>query len=227
MQSPIFAGIAGLIGPGELANTNTHPRAGLAVIGIALCVGLLLVIQPRFWKTILAPAQPQAGETRPIMAIPRRRLIAIYALMLFILGGSFLDMARDSEHWPWSCYPMYSEIQTGTTFDDYRLYGVPKENPSTEISLFTDERYLQPFDQSRLALVLDEVHDDPGLHHGLQNCLTRYEALRKGGRHPGPELSAIRMYKVYWTLDPYGATIEKPDRKVLVDEVTAPANEKS
>ena len=34
-----------------------------------------------------------------------------------------------------------------------------KTNPGTEISLFTDERYLQPFDQSRLALVLDELHD--------------------------------------------------------------------
>ena len=37
----------------------------------------------------------------------------------------------------------------------------------------------------------------------------------------------LRMYRVYWTLDPYGATIEKPDRKVLIDEVTPAPNEKS
>jgi hypothetical protein len=31
------------------------------------------------------------------------------------------------------------------------------------------------------------------------------------------------MYHVLWTLDPFGATIEKPDHKELVDEVALPA----
>jgi hypothetical protein len=146
--------------------------------------------------------------------------------MAFILGGSILDAVRDTEHWPWSCYPMYSYMQIGTTFDDYRLYGVAKQNPDTEISLFTDERYLQPFDQSRLAEILETVHGDPRLHDGLLNCLTRYEALRRGGRIDGPELVKLRMYHVLWTLDPFGATIEKPDRKELIDEVALP-DEKS
>ena len=69
----------------------------------------------------------ETGETRSVFRCRGGRIFAAYGVMAFILGGSFLDCARDSEHWPWSCYPMYSEIETGTTFDDYRLYGVPKD----------------------------------------------------------------------------------------------------
>jgi hypothetical protein len=117
---------------------------------------------------------------------------------------------------------MYSYMETGIHFEDFRLYGVPKQNPNTEISLFTDERYLQPFDQSRLAEILRAVQSSPRLHDGLMNCLMRYESLRRGGRHDGPELVKLRMYHVFWTLDPYCSTIEKPDRKEFVDEVALP-----
>ena len=153
----------------------------------------------------------------------RRRVLVVYGLMGFIVGGSLLDAVRDTEHWPWSCYPMYSYMETGTTFDDYRLYGVLKENPETEISLFTDERYLQPFDQSRLAEALDQALGDSRLHEGLRNCLNRYEALRRAGGMRGRNWLKLRMYHVFWTLDPIGKTIEKPDRKELIDEVTLPA----
>jgi hypothetical protein len=215
MHSPIHCLIAPFIGPGEPAVITTKHLIAVGAVGAILAVGLFLVIRPVFW----APSEPAIGKT-PML---RRRILVVYGVMAFILGGSILDMVRDTEHWPWSCYPMYSYMQTGTTFDDYRLYGVPKQNPDTEISLFTDERYLQPFDQSRLAEILRAVQGDPRLHDGLLNCLIRYEALRRGGRHDGPELVKLRMYHVLWTLDPWGATIEKPDHKELVDEVALPA----
>jgi hypothetical protein len=211
MYSPIHRWIAPFIGRGDLATATPRHFIALGLLGVIVAAFILLVIRPVFW----APSQPAAG----IAPMPRRRVTVVYAVMALILGGSLLDAVRDSEHWPWSCYPMYSFMETGTTFDDYRLYGVPTQNPGTEISLFTDERYLQPFDQSRLAEILNYVKDDPRLHDGLVNCLTRYEALRHGGRHDGPELAKLRMYHVFWTLDPWGATIEKPDRKELVEEV--------
>ena len=194
MHSPILHWIAPFIGRSDLAVMSSKHLIVAEAVGAILAVGLLLVIRPVF----SAPSEPAVGKT----PMPRRRILVAYGVMAFILVGSLLDCVRDTEHWPWSCYPMYSYMETGTTFDDYRLYGVSKKNPGTEISLFTDERYLQPFDQSRMAEILLAVQSSPRLHDGLLNCLTRYEALRHGGRHDGPELVKLRMYHVFWTLDP-------------------------
>lgn len=157
----------------------------------------------------------------------RGRLLAFTGVFAIIAGPSFLDAVRDTEHWPWSCYPMYSEMERGTKFDDLRIYGVLKSDRQTEISLFTDERYLQPFDQSRMAEILAKTYWSPDFDKGLWNCLSRYEAMRRAGRHDGPELAGIRVYHVYWTLDPYGKTIEHPDSKVKMAEVMLPIDEKS
>ncbi len=214
MHGTFFRWIAPFIGRGAPAVITSRHILALGVTAAILAVGIWLVIRPVFW----APSKPVVGIT----PMPRRRLLAAYAVMAIILGPSIVDSVRDSEHWPWSCYPMYSFMETGTKFDDYRLYGVPKDNPNTEISLFAHEQYLQPFDQSRLAEILHAVADSPRLHDGLLNCLKRYDALRRGGHHDGPELVKLRMYHVFWTLDPHGATIEKPDRRELIAEVSLP-----
>jgi len=150
-----------------------------------------------------------------------------YCLFAFIVGGSALDLARDTEHWPWSCYPMYSWPERGTKFDVYRLYGVLKSDRQTEISLYTDERYLQPFDQSRMAEIIAATYGKPDFDKALWNCLNRYEAMRRAGRHDGPELAGLRAYHVFWTLDPYGKTIEHPDSKQKIAEVMLPEGGKS
>ena len=159
--------------------------------------------------------------TPSVNSISRRRLLVIYGLIAFIVGGSFIDLVRDTEHWPWSCYPMYSYMETGTTFDDIRVYGVLPDR-TTEFSLYKDERYLQPFDQSRLTEILQVTYYKPGLTGALANCLKRYESLRLAGKHDGPQLVGMRVYRVYWTLDPYGKTIEHPDRKELLGEYMLP-----
>ena len=223
MASPMLSKIADIIGPGGLAMAISRHEVKLVLLGAAGVVALLLVISPAFWKAFWAPSKPGNGKA----SISPRRMLVAYGLLALILGGTLVDEVLDSEHWPWSVYPMYSYMWVGKHYDDYRLYGVPKDNPNTEISLWTDERYLQPFDQSRLGAMLTQLVGQPELHEGLVDCLMRYEALRRGGRHPGPELVALRMYHVYWTLDPWGATIEKPDRKVEIEEVTLPTGEKS
>lgn len=44
----------------------------------------------------------------------------------------------------------------------------------------------------------------------------------KAGKHDGPELAGLRVYHVFWTLDPYGRTIEKPDSKDKLAEIMKP-----
>lgn len=203
-----------IVDPSAPLMKTSHQVIAFGLLAVLFALGYWYIVRPVLWK----PAEPAPGKT----PMPRRRILTAYAVIALIVGGSLIDAIRDSEHWPWSCYPMYSYMETGTKFEDYRLYGVLKSDPNVEISLYTDERFTQPFDQSRLAVVFEQVIKSPRLDNGLINCLTRYEALRRAGRHSGPELSKLRLYHVYWTLDPMGATIEKPDRKVLVKEVSLP-----
>jgi hypothetical protein len=70
-----------------------------------------------------------------------------------------------------------------------------------------------------MSEILRSTWYKPELDKALWNCLNRYDALRKAGKHDGPELTGLRVYTCYWTLDPYGKTIEHPDKKVLVKEV--------
>jgi hypothetical protein len=225
MEAPILSRMADVIGPGNLAMTMEH-AVKLALVGAVLVFALGLAVQPRFWKLFWKPAE--AGSGKPWMT--RGGMLVAYGLLLLIVGGTIPDAVKDTEHWPWSVYPMYSYMWVGRHYDDYRLYGVLKDDPSKELSLWTDERYLQPFDQSRMGAVLAQMMDKPGhpeIHEGLLDCLKRYEALRRGGRHPGPELVKLRLYHVFWTFDSYGSTIEKPDKKVLIDEVSLAEAEKS
>lgn len=197
-----------------------HSVGGTVVL-VILGIGFFaLMLTPGFWKQFWSPCHPRP-EQGVVQIMSTRRLLIAYAAIAFILFGSILDLCRDTEHWPWSSYPMYSYAERGETFDDYRLYGVPKNAPNTEIALYNDSRYLEPFDASRLAEALKHSLSKPGLHKGLENCLQRYEQLRRSGEHNGPELSAIRLYHVFWTLDRTGRNIDRPDHKDLIDQVDA------
>jgi hypothetical protein len=224
MTGPFCSWIVSIIGRDDLA-VSRH-QAKLAVLAIVCLVVVIAILRPAFWKRFWEPTRP-SGQATPMS---RLRLLVAYGLLAFIVGGTIPDAVMDSEHWPWSVYPMYSYMWVGQKYDDYRLYGVPKDHPDQEFSLFTDERYLQPFDQSRMGAILTQLINTPGrpdVHAALIDCLKRYEALRRGGRHPGPELTTLRLYHVFWTLDSYGSTIEKPDRKVEIDEVSLADAEKS
>jgi hypothetical protein len=56
----------------------------------------------------------------------------------------------------------------------------------------------------------------------LQDCLKRYEALRSAGRHHGPPLQGMRLYRVDWKLDPWARNLDSPDQKKLLFEISKP-----
>jgi hypothetical protein len=207
-----------------LLNLITPSFAPIAeILAVIAAIALLAMLQP-VRGAIAAPTKPDVTDPKT-RAMSRTSLLAAYIPITLILGGSAFDMLRDTEHWPWSNFPMYSQIEEkGSTFEDCRLYGVPKSDPNAEFSLATDSRYTQPFDPSRLAEALSLLADDPQLHQGLQDCLRRYENLRRSGAHDGPELSTLRLYRVGFVLKPDANNSETPEEKILLDEVASPTN---
>jgi hypothetical protein len=149
------------------------------------------------------------------------RRCVVYAALAVICAGSLVDLATDSEHWPFSQYAMYSDVKREPyELRQLRLFGVPAAGEEFALRQF---EYIQPFDQVRLRLMLSALRTDPRrqplLTTALQDCLTRYETLRRAGRHSGPPLAGVRLYELHWRLDPWARNADRPDSRTLVLEV--------
>jgi hypothetical protein len=157
------------------------------------------------------------------LPLNRGRVCFVYLIIAVLVGGSLYDLARDSEHWPFSQYGMYSEVQRDPSLSVMRLFGVTR-GKSQEIPMLRFD-YVQPLDQSRLRWAFEDMNYRPNreqrMRTALSDCLVRYELLRQAGRHQGPPLEGIRLYRVYWQLDPWARNADQPNRKELLFEVSA------
>jgi hypothetical protein len=156
----------------------------------------------------------------------KRRLWVVNTAILCCIGGSLYDIVRDTDHWPFSNYPMYSEVQRSRTLTVMRVFGVTDESPEREVPL-TDPDALQPFDQSRLAAALETMaaqkkpERDRLLYGALSDSLRRYEIVRQAGRHGEPRLKGLKAYRLFWELDPLARNLDRPDRSTLIAAVIA------
>jgi hypothetical protein len=160
----------------------------------------------------------ESSEPPGTIVMSRSRLWTVYGLGAVIFGGALVDVVRDTEHWPFSPFAMYSRLDLSGTYSTLRLYGVVERSPLIEVQLDSN-LYLQPFDLSRLPPALKHAAQENTLDEAMIDCLARYEVLRRARRHDGPPLVAMRLYMVTWKLDPSLSNIDRPDRKDLVTEV--------
>ena len=158
----------------------------------------------------------------------KQRVLFLNAAIVLLVAISLLDIVVDQEHWPFSQYPMYSEVRQEYFLSGLRLFGVMQEYPQHEIPL-RDFEYIRPFYQSRLNKALLRMKDEDNtekrqqlLNKALLDCLTRYEKLRLTSQHDGPPLQGIRLYSLHWQLDARAKNVEQPDHRELVAEVKQP-----
>lgn len=148
-----------------------------------------------------------------------RRTVVSALLLAFLLGSAY-DIVADEEHWPFSQYPMFSGVWHSPTFTWLRLYGVA--NDGHEFALDAN-RYVSPFDQSRLPKVLRRMLEQRDgtarVRQALGDLAARYETLRRDGAHDGPRLAQLRLYEVEWTIDSHARNVDHPDRRRLIAEV--------
>jgi hypothetical protein len=152
------------------------------------------------------------------MSSGRRTLLNL--VFLAFITGSVYDIVMDQEHWPFSQYPMFSGVWRSPTFGWLRLFGVTAEGNEFPLDY---NRYVSPFDQSRLPKALRQMLDEPDgaarVRTAVEDCLARYEVLRTAGRHDGPPLRAMRLYDLTWRIDANAANVDKPDARRLIAEV--------
>jgi len=152
----------------------------------------------------------------------RRRIWLVYAVIVVLGGGSLFAIINDAEYWPFSPYGMYSDMRRERSLTWLRLFGVTKAEEPQEIPLLAPE-YIQPFDQARLPKALSQMSRNPDKQReALRDCLRRYESLRQAGRHHGPPLQGVRLYRLEWQLDPLARNVDRPERRALILEVMQP-----
>jgi hypothetical protein len=174
-----------------------------------------------------AQAVAKTVMPEPLQKPARPRVLLVYGVITLITIGSLFDIVTGREHWPFSPYPMYATVTRERSLTVLRLYGVTKEAPAREMPLVA-LRYIQPFTSARLEGALRTIKARRGrqpLKAALSDCLRRYEKLRRAGRHEGPPLQGIRLYRVYWKLDPWARNVDCPNRKELILEAGTPRRE--
>jgi hypothetical protein len=151
------------------------------------------------------------------MSTSRRWFIS--GFLIFLIAGHVYDIVVDREHWPLSQYPMFSRVWTSASFGWHRAVGVDDEGHEV---VLRDRDRIHPFDNSRLHLGLERMRHGRQagamLNEAAADLLERYERLRREGGHDGPPLTALRLYRFEWTLDPDIRNVDTPDRRVLLAE---------
>ncbi len=168
---------------------------------------------------ILRP--PDDGAARPAPSSTRmswRRLLFVHVLLACLVGGHLYDIVTDQEHWPFSQYPMFSNVDESRTHRTLRVFGV---TAGTELPLLSPA-YIHPFDQCRLSTALLRLSDRTTVRRDLDEALSdvwhRYEARRIAGHNGGPALTAVRLYSLEWNLDPKATNARTPETREVLAE---------
>jgi hypothetical protein len=148
-----------------------------------------------------------------------RKAFVNLILAAFIIGSAY-DIITDREHWPFSQYPMFAEAWESPTFVWLRVFGVTADGNEFPLDA---NRFVAPFDQSRLPKALRRIREQPDadarIHRALRDVMTRYEQLRLESDHEGPPVVAMRLYELEWTIDRSAGNVNRPERKTFIGEV--------
>jgi hypothetical protein len=130
------------------------------------------------------------------MALPEplRRLFVSLVATLFLLCCGF-EVWTGREHWPFSPYPMFSEVEEPVTTVRYRLFAQRAEDPDGPPIPIADPDWIAPFHYIKLHASLGQLAarpaSDPSMQQAVQELLERYEQRRLAGDHDGPLLISM------------------------------------
>jgi hypothetical protein len=153
-----------------------------------------------------------------------RRLLVAHAMILALLAGGLYDIATGREHWPFSPYAMFADVNLSRTATKLVLIGID-EGSGLEVPR-AGAWAAHPLSAGRLGAALELQLAEP---QGAQRValivtqfLTRYEQMRLQGRHAGPRLASLRLYRLEWDLDAAVDRARPADRRTLIAEARLP-----
>lgn len=156
--------------------------------------------------------------------ITRARRFLAYGLLAAIMGGLLFCIVMGKDLWPFSNYPMYAQIRTGT-WSIYELHGVPKVPAVEEFRIPRDELPIVGWRNHGIVRLATRALSDPGaepeLHSALRAVGPLYEECRERGQISTPSLAGIRLYRRTFARDQSEGRFElRPLERTLVAEVS-------
>ena len=143
------------------------------------------------------------GMTRSSGPRAARSVFKMARLLAFLVPVSIQSsyLFRQADGWLFENFSLFSAISKPTRDTRYSTYGL-RQGDGTELRL-DESRYWAPLDLIRiraaLALVARASKDDEARLLGA--LMERYRVNAERGRHRGPPLESIRIYRVTydWT----------------------------
>jgi hypothetical protein len=160
--------------------------------------------------------------------ISKWRILLVNVVVLLLIFGHLFGIVTDKEHWPFSQYKLFTNVETERSLTRMQLYGVTQDG-SYEFPLRSaDER----FDNSTVIDPIKAIKYQPGLkpeerqaklNERLLDSLSTYERQRLAGDLNGPPLQGVRLYEATWSLDGQARSMDDPaDQQELITEVRWP-----
>jgi hypothetical protein len=188
----------------------------LGVIGLALIATTI----PEVQRYIDARAG-RASKLHVALLLGAKRARFVRIFIGFLIGGLLFSIGTGVEVWPFSPYPMYSNVQ-GPTTSQSRVVIVTEKG---EVDL-RFERWLAPLDPARLTKALERLRqrDDGGtaLRAVAAFALQRYDSLRSGGEPAASAAIGVRIYQAKWVLEPWARNRNRPDTITMMLEWNKP-----
>jgi len=158
-----------------------------------------------------------------IVPMKRWRTWLVAALAAFIVVGHAYDIAAQTEHWPFSFYPMYGRVQKKPTLQMLALYVLtPDPHNRRKMKRFRviDGDYVPPLNEVRLRNILMAAWGRDGSRSGeveqtaavLRDYLRAYESRRVAGAHAGPPVVEAQLCRITWRVK-QGA-VDRTPRKI-------------
>ena len=155
----------------------------------------------------------------------RWRFWLVNSIVAVLVLAHFMEIVRQTEHWPFSNYPMWARVSKEWHETQIVPMGVTDDDPPEEVKL-TDPAYFAPMPVYYQRLNFRSVAKKPNVRDRVvRDYLERYERRRAAGLHRGPPLKGVRLYELYWMMDRSASNVATPERRTLVYEYPPAATE--
>jgi hypothetical protein len=146
----------------------------------------------------------------------RWRVWLVYVIVAVLVLPHLMEIVRQTEHWPFSNYPMWARVSHEWHERQIVPVGVRADDPETEVPL-TDPAYFAPMPVYYQRLNFSKIAGRAKTRDAvLRDYLAAYERRRAAGLHQGPPLKGVRLYEHHWTMDRHASNAETPDRRTPV-----------
>ncbi|CAN5331520.1 hypothetical protein BH09PLA1_BH09PLA1_20530 [soil metagenome] len=137
----------------------------------------------------------------------RWRIGLVFALAIILIAGHVYDIVRQSEHWPFSYYPMYGRVQKKSRLRVLSLYGVMQHGKRAKGERITRD-FVPQLGEARLRniFIASWGRDGSGPKAQrdtvaiLRDYLKLYESRRIAGLHDGPPMVEAQLVQITWVV---------------------------